>query len=219
MTPSITPSGIRNGLPFYNTNPYVIDKCGPQKYLNFSTNTLTRIFNLSKPGKAVLVALLEEARESGLMVVVSKFKHYRSNGIAESSFHRGLKDLLGNEMIFRTEVDGLVFMHSDFLWKIDGQYEKSEPKPGFLYLLYDESSKLTKIGCTTKEDGTRQKAIMGAHPTVLLNVLTSWVDDCFLAESQCHKHFASHRRNGEWFDVPIENIKKYVQHHFSHRPP
>jgi len=212
---NIEPSGVRNGLPFYNTNPFVVHIDGLQKYLNLPTGAITKILNLSKTGRAVLEILLEEAKELRLLTVVSKFNHYRSNGIAESSFHRGIKDLLDSGLIFHAEVSGLIFMHSDLQWKIDGQYVKAAPKVGFVYLLYDESSKLTKIGCTTKEGGTRQKAIMGAHPTVLVNVMTHQVDDCFLAESQCHKHFSNHRKNGEWFDAPIEDIKNYLQNHFT----
>lgn len=80
---------------------------------------------------------------------------------------------------------------------------------GFVYVLYDGVSKLSKIGCTAS-DGQRQRAIMGSHGSVLMHVLSAQVDDMRAAEAQCHKHFAASRRNGEWFDAELEDIIAYV---------
>lgn len=83
-------------------------------------------------------------------------------------------------------------------------------KEGIVYLLYDGMAKLSKIGCTTRQNGRRQQAIMGGHGAILVNVLNIKVADCFQAESQCHKHFAQHRRNGEWFAISYEDAITYM---------
>lgn len=83
-------------------------------------------------------------------------------------------------------------------------------KEGIVYLLYDGVAKLSKIGCTTRQNGRRQQAIMGGHGAILVNVLNIKVADCFEAEAQCHKHFDQHRRNGEWFAVSYEDAMTYM---------
>jgi hypothetical protein len=80
---------------------------------------------------------------------------------------------------------------------------------GYLYLLHDGMTGLSKIGCT-KTDGNRQKAIMGAHSNVLVNVLNAKVADYRAAETQCHRHFQAFRTNGEWFNVRLEDIIEYI---------
>lgn len=87
--------------------------------------------------------------------------------------------------------------------------ELSEHLEGYLYVLYDGVSKLSKIGCT-RNNGRRQRAIMGAHGSVLANILNAKVADCRAAEAQCHKHFQEFRRNGEWFNVDLKTITEYV---------
>jgi hypothetical protein len=84
-----------------------------------------------------------------------------------------------------------------------------EKGPGYIYVLFDGVTKQAKIGCT-KNDGQRQRAIMGAHSNVLANVLNARVNDMFAAETQCHRHFAAFRKNGEWFDAELEDIINYI---------
>ena len=86
-------------------------------------------------------------------------------------------------------------------------------KEGIVYLLYDGISELSKIGCTTRESGRRQQAIMGGHGAILVNVLNVKVEDCFGAEAQCHKHFSPRRRNGEWFAVAWDEAMSYIVEH------
>jgi len=80
---------------------------------------------------------------------------------------------------------------------------------GYLYLLHDGMTGLSKIGCT-KTAGSRQKAIMGAHSNVLVNVLNAKVADYRAAETQCHRHFQAFRTNGEWFSAPLQSIIEYM---------
>lgn len=80
---------------------------------------------------------------------------------------------------------------------------------GFLYVLHDGVLKLSKFGCTT-DDGQRQRAITGAHGSVLMHVLSAQVNDMRAAEAQCHQYFSSSRRNGDWFEAEVEDIIAYV---------
>lgn len=87
--------------------------------------------------------------------------------------------------------------------------EPAAPGPGYIYVLYDGVTKQSKIGCT-RNDGQRQRAIMGAHSHVLANVLTARVNDMFAAEKQCHQYFAATRKGGEWFAADLEDIVAYI---------
>lgn len=209
----VTPLGMRNGIPFYGSNPSVMDVNTSQKHIALSFGFLKRMANLTSAGKSVLEMLLEQVQKAERTdkTVLLKFHHYKNSGISERTFSRGVRDLIDSELIFPSEIDGLFVPHKDIQWK--DEVTHTSMKSGFIYLLHDDASNLTKIGCTTKENGTRQRAIMGGHPTVLVNVLTVEVGDCFAAEAKCHKHFAKHRRNGEWFDAPLVTIEKYIQKH------
>jgi hypothetical protein len=94
---------------------------------------------------------------------------------------------------------------------MDNLFTAKRPTPsvGYLYLLHDGITGLSKIGCT-KTSGSRQKAIMGAHSNVLVNVLNLQVEDYRAAEAQCHRHFQAFRTNGEWFSVPLQSIVEYM---------
>lgn len=80
---------------------------------------------------------------------------------------------------------------------------------GVLYVLYDGMNGLSKIGCT-RRDGGRQRAIMGAHGSVLINVVNARVLDRRSAETQCHRHFKDWRTNGEWFKADLVDIITYI---------
>jgi hypothetical protein len=89
-------------------------------------------------------------------------------------------------------------------------------RAGWLYVLYDAENDLCKIGCTAQADRKRQRALMAAHSHKLLNLLNAEVDDRYAAENQCHRHFAEHRRNGEWFAVRPHVMIEYVYFHVDH---
>jgi hypothetical protein len=80
---------------------------------------------------------------------------------------------------------------------------------GYIYVIHDGVSQLSKIGCTSS-DGQRQRAIMGAHGSVLMHVLYAQVSDMRAAEAQCHRYFASTRQNGEWFAAELEDIIAFI---------
>lgn len=80
---------------------------------------------------------------------------------------------------------------------------------GYVYVLFDRMTGLSKIG-HTKTEGYRQRAQMGAHGSVLVNVVNAKVADCVAAEAKCHEYFAQHRTNGEWFSVKLIDITQYV---------
>jgi hypothetical protein len=79
-----------------------------------------------------------------------------------------------------------------------------------VYVLYDPSNEMCKIGCTASASARRQKSIMGAHGHKLINLLNVKVKDRFAAERQCHENFKKVRRNGEWFLLRPDVIVKYM---------
>lgn len=91
----------------------------------------------------------------------------------------------------------------------------NEPKlenrnEGYLYVLYDKRTEMCKIGCTRSGSGRRQREIMAAHGSELVNVLNAKVANRYAAETQCHQQFQDCRRNGEWFQADIVRVAKYV---------
>lgn len=84
-----------------------------------------------------------------------------------------------------------------------------ERRKGYIYVLYDAQAKLCKIG-RTQTEGQRQRAQMSAHSGMLVNVMNAEVEDCVAAEAMCHKRFAAHRKNGEWFDARLDVVIQYV---------
>ena len=81
---------------------------------------------------------------------------------------------------------------------------------GYLYILHDGMTGLTKIGCTRAGTGARQRAIIGAHGSALVNVVNAKVANRRAAELQCHAFFATSRTNGEWFNADLGDIITYV---------
>ncbi len=86
----------------------------------------------------------------------------------------------------------------------------SLPAHGYVYVLFDAQTQLLKIGCTKNSNGARQKAIIGAHHSPLINVLNAKVEDRFASEAQCHKKFKHQRRSGEWFSTDLIDVIEYV---------
>ncbi|EJM00976.1 T5orf domain-containing protein [Pseudomonas sp. GM102] len=83
---------------------------------------------------------------------------------------------------------------------------------GYVYVLFDGMTGLSKIG-HTKTEGHRQRAQMGGHGNVLVNAVNAVnakVPDCLAAEAKCHEHFAQYRTNGEWFSAKLEDILQYI---------
>ncbi|MDR5763483.1 GIY-YIG nuclease family protein [Caballeronia sp. LZ035] len=89
----------------------------------------------------------------------------------------------------------------------------SQGLEGYLYVLFDAYSTRCKIGRTTRTGSKRQRSIMGAHPVPTINVLYARVANCVASEAQCHRHFASRRVNGEWFDIQADEAIEYIHEH------
>lgn len=80
---------------------------------------------------------------------------------------------------------------------------------GYVYVLFDGMTGLSKIG-HTKTEGHRQRAQMGGHGSVLVNAVNAKVPDCLAAEAKCHEYFVQYRTNGEWFSAKLEDILQYI---------
>lgn len=87
---------------------------------------------------------------------------------------------------------------------------KQHNRVGWLYVLFDAHAELCKIGRTTQPNNKRQAGLIAGHCHPLVNLINARVEDCHAAERQCHSHFSRHRRNGEWFAVPPDEVAAYV---------
>lgn len=81
---------------------------------------------------------------------------------------------------------------------------------GYVYVLFDAETNLLKIGCTKNGNRSRQRAVMSAHPSPLVNVLNARIKDRFASEAQCHQKFKHERRSGEWFSTDLVEVIEYV---------
>ena len=81
---------------------------------------------------------------------------------------------------------------------------------GILYVLYDGITMMSKIGCTSKKDGSRQQQIMSSNGNVLINVVNAEVHDHYKTETQIHQKFDHKRLNGEWFKVDLVELVTFI---------
>lgn len=72
-----------------------------------------------------------------------------------------------------------------------------EPKASYVYLMRDENTGYTKIGCS-KEPDKREKTLQSEKPTITL--LHAW-KGTVKEEKELHSQFSSKRVRGEWFDL------------------
>lgn len=208
--------GFRGGFPVYGRNPSIAMSLEPKKYIRLNCNMMKMIANLTKSGMKVFEFVINVVNNQDVDVgyLILKPENFSSaTGNAGVTFRRGVRELVSNGFLVQGEVNSMFFLGKRL--SIELEVPPAEPKKGFVYLLYDAESSLTKIGRTTRSDGSRQKQIIGAHPTPLENVLTIDVDDCIEAESRCHKHFSRHRKNGEWFSADLSSIVQYLSNNFS----
>jgi hypothetical protein len=71
---------------------------------------------------------------------------------------------------------------------------------GHIYLIFDESLCLHKIGITTKLS-ERVKAIKNQSGSKKTLVKSVFVEDIYLNESRIHSNFSRKRVQGEWFNL------------------
>lgn len=83
---------------------------------------------------------------------------------------------------------------------------------GYLYVLYNPSTKLTKIG-KTKSIKKRIMQLDSANGVRLIEVYTKECEDMHKVEKEYHERFKNHRKIGEWFDLGdnLSLIKERMQ--------
>jgi hypothetical protein len=77
----------------------------------------------------------------------------------------------------------------------------------FVYLLRDSNTNLIKIGRTTNL-ATRLANLRTANPRLEEEYIFE-TDQAVSIEGYLHKRFAIHQQEGEYFDVPIEQVIEY----------
>lgn len=81
---------------------------------------------------------------------------------------------------------------------------------GFVYVIFNDITKLTKIGITTQPKRRLQtiRSSGGTSITPLLLIHLEWRYDPndYAIESFLHKFFKDKRKKGEWFDLNLQEI-------------
>ena len=77
--------------------------------------------------------------------------------------------------------------------------------PGWVYLVFDESNELYKIGITRSDLKVRLSSLKTSNPFLLL-VGAGRFDDPRATESKLHELFAERRIRGEWFELTREDV-------------
>lgn len=77
-------------------------------------------------------------------------------------------------------------------------------RKGYVYLL--RADKYYKIG-RTKSLARRMKDIKLQLPFPAECIFSIETSDMFWAETYLHRHFAKFRKNGEWFELPADDVK------------
>ena len=81
-------------------------------------------------------------------------------------------------------------------------------RPEYVYMIGNEQGGPTKIGMTRSDPYGRLKSIQTGNPKPLGFRLLAEVPDAFAAEAKLHRHFASKRLHGEWFDLSDSDIRE-----------
>ena len=81
---------------------------------------------------------------------------------------------------------------------------------GYVYLIYDESNNVYKIGVTRNNDSNRIKKLQTGNATELRVVVMYKCEYPFRLETMLHKKFNNVRVKNEWFnltDTDVINFK------------
>jgi hypothetical protein len=81
--------------------------------------------------------------------------------------------------------------------------EQSAPQSGYTYIVGAADQSLVKIGRTGGEPRARMSAMQTGSPVPLVLLATlphpRW-------EDVLHHHYAAHRRQGEWFELALDDV-------------
>ena len=86
------------------------------------------------------------------------------------------------------------------------QYRNENPKFGWVYILYDGYSKVSKIGSTKTQYLDRVNTQISGASTRICFVGAFLVNSYKDLELNTHHFFSDHRFNGEWFKVRPEIV-------------
>lgn len=106
-----------------------------------------------------------------------------------------------------------VYQEGDY-WTCEGcqkaHKEKERDRSGYVYLIGNRAHGFYKIGMS-KNPAKRLNAIKGILPPFEVGLVwQSHVDDMVKEEKRLHNRFKRYRTNGEWFQIPDEQIADLV---------
>lgn len=86
-----------------------------------------------------------------------------------------------------------------------------KPRSGVVYLISFKGTNQYKIGCTTNLK-SRLKSLRVKNPYELELVSTISTFDIEALELTLHNKFAKYRTHSEWFELPLEAVRKFCDH-------
>ena len=87
---------------------------------------------------------------------------------------------------------------------------KTNPSPGYVYLISAVGTGIFKIGKTQVSVLTRLKGLQTGSPIVLRYVYHVYVENVDICEVELHRRFSDRRQIGEWFALTPTEVKECI---------
>lgn len=87
---------------------------------------------------------------------------------------------------------------------------KTNPSPGYVYLISAVGTGIFKIGKTQVSVLTRLRGLQTGSPIVLRYVYHAYVDNVDICEVELHRRFSDCRQIGEWFALTPSEVKECI---------
>lgn len=87
---------------------------------------------------------------------------------------------------------------------------KTNPSPGYVYLISAVGTGIFKIGKTQVSVLTRLKGLQTGSPVLLRYVYHVYVENVDICEVELHRRFSDRRQIGEWFALTPTEVKECI---------
>ena len=90
--------------------------------------------------------------------------------------------------------------------KIKTDLIKMSLNNGWIYVIKDNQTKLTKIGITQKDNAKQRLSTYSSHNMDIKLLFIDKVQDCFSLENNIHERISDKRIKGDWFKLSSDEI-------------
>lgn len=84
---------------------------------------------------------------------------------------------------------------------------------GYVYFIQKENEDIFKIGMTTKSPEKRLASIQTGSPDELILYGSISSSQPAKLEKEIHKKYKNHRIRGEWYSIPVGEVKTFLDNH------